>query len=290
MFMYLLIDGLVVGSIYGIMALGYSLIYKASGLMTFTQGDLMTLGAFLGITFYSYLHLPFLVSLVLTVLIVFLLGMGLEKFVIRRLISKNVHTIYVVLATIAVSYIIQNASQMFWGTTILKFPAIFPITSIKLFGTIFQTESIFCLLISIVIMVALHLYMKKTKFGTAMRAAALDSTAARACGINVNLSTGISWGLSAGIAAVAGMLVGPLYGVFTTLGYNMGMKGFSAAIIGGYGNMYGAILGGTVLGLVETFTSGYISSEYKNLIAYVLLLVFLFVKPMGIFNERSIEE
>lgn len=286
----LLISGLAIGSIYGLIALGYALIYKSSGLLSFVQGDIMTLGAFLGLTFYSIMKIPFVISLLLTMICAFALGMLLEKGVIRRLLNKNVMAIYIVLATIAISYIIQNGSQLVWGTIALNFPSVFSVTSVSVFGVNVQPEALLCFFVAVIFMVILHFYMTKTKLGTSMRAASMDAMAAESLGIDVSLTTGVSWGLSAGLAAVAGMLLGPIYGVYSTLGATIGRKGFSSAVIGGYGNMYGAMLGGLILGLVETFSASLISSTYKNLIAYALLLIFLFVKPTGIFNERAIQD
>lgn len=290
MYFTLLISGLVVGSIYGLIALGYSLIYKSSGLLSFIQGDILTFGAFLGLTFYSYLHLPFVLSLLLTVACAVAFGFLLEKGVIRRLLNKNVAPVYIVLATIAISYIVQNGSMLIWGSIALNFPPIFGISAIQLGPISVQPEAIMCFVVAVICMILLHLYMTKTKLGTSMRAASMDAMAAESCGIDVSLSTGLSWGLSAGLAAIAGMLIGPIYSVYTTLGAVIGRKGFSSAVIGGYGNMYGAMIGGLILGLVETFSASLISSTYKNLIAYVLLLVFLFLKPTGIFNEKAIKE
>lgn len=290
MFMNLLISGLVLGGIYGLIALGYSLIYKASGLMTFTQGDIMTLGAFLGITFYHTLGLPFPIALAITVLIAFGFGMLLEMGVIRQLQKKKVMPIYVVLATIAVSYIIQNGTQRVWGTITLFFPAVFGVSTVKVLGTNVQPEALLCVGLSIICMVILHFFMTKTKFGTAMRASSMDPMAARSCGVNTSMTTGITWGLAAGLAAIGGVLIGPMYGVYSTLGSVIGRKGYSGAIIGGYGNMYGAMVGGLLLGLAETFLAGYVSSTYKNLIAYIILLAFLFLKPTGLFNERAIAD
>lgn len=290
MLIQVLVSGFVLGSVYGLIALGYSLIYKASGMMNFAQGDVLTLGAFLGYTFFSMLGFPFYIALVLTILIAFLFGFAMERVVFRQLKAKNVLPIYIVLATIAVSYILQNACQAIWTTKMLNFPRIFSVESVSVFGVSIQSESIFCVVVSLVCMVGLHFFMKHTRFGTAMRAAAMDAKAAQACGINTSLATGVTWAIAAGMAALAGMLLGPIYGVFITLGSTIGRKGFAGAVMGGYGNMYGAMLGGVLLGLIETFTASYISSAYKDLIAYGLLLLFLFVKPTGIFNEKAITE
>ncbi|MGI6175777.1 MAG: branched-chain amino acid ABC transporter permease [Christensenellales bacterium] len=290
MFFTILVNGLIYGSIYSLIALGYSLIYRASGLMSFMQGDLITIGAFLGFSLYAVLGLPIYVAAALTFLLAFLLGFLVEKGVIRRMINKGVLPIYIVIATIGISYIIQNTLQATYGTETRGFPQIFDSGTATFFGVTAQAEAWLCLVVSVVLMLILHFFMTKSKFGTAMRGAAMEPLAAESCGINTALTTGITWGLSAGVASIAGILIGPLYGVFTTLGANIGMKGFSGAVIGGYGNMYGAMIGGLVLGLTETFIAGYWSGTYKNLIAYTLLILFLFIKPTGIFNERAIRD
>lgn len=290
MFKILLINGLIIGGIYALIALGYSLIYRASGLMTFAQGDMITFGAYIGLTFYKILGLSFSISFFLTFISAFIFGIILEKGVIRALLNKNVIPIYIVLATIAVSYIIQNSMQALFGTTTLRFPQVFKAGTLKIFGITAQTEAYACLLISLILMLLLHIFMKNTKFGVAMRGAAMDPLAAESCGINTSLTTGITWGLAAAIASIAGMLLGPMYGVYTMLGSIIGRKGFAGAVIGGYGNMYGAMIGGIILGLVETFVAGYWTGTYKNLIAYAILIIFLFIKPTGIFNEKAIHD
>ena len=177
-----------------------------------------------------------------------------------------------------------------FGADLKSYPQIFPVKTVFLLGRDFQIEAILCIVASLILMFIFNLFMNRTSLGTAMRASAMDPMAARACGIDVNVTTGLSWAIAAGIAAFAGMLLGPIYGVYTTLGALIGRKGFSSAVIGGYGSMIGAIVGGLVLGIVETCLSGYISSAYKDMIAYALLLVFLFVKPTGLFNERAIAD
>ena len=291
MFITLLISGLCLGGIYGLIALGYSLIYKASGLMNFAMGDILTLGAFIGWTFAKLLGLPYFVAMILTMIIMFFLGILLEKGVIRVILNRTSNPIFIVLATIAISYIIRNGSQFIWGTTQKNFPKIiagfkgFKIGTYKL-----QAEPIVCILFSVCMMVLLHFFMTKSRFGTAMRAAALDPVAAESCGINVSLTNGITWGMASAIAAIGGILIGPLYGVYTMLGASIGRKCFASAVTGGYGNMYGAIVGGFIIGLAETFIAGYLTSVYKDMFTYLLLLIFLFVKPTGIFNEKTLQE
>ena len=289
-FLGLLISGLALGSVYSMIGMGYSLIYKASGLMTFVQGDILTLGAFIGLTFNKILGLPFFLSLILTVVVVFAIGFLIEKGVIRRLMEKKVHMIYIVLSTIALSYIIQNGSQAIWGGTYQYFPSVFSVTTVKILGVAVQPEAILCFLLAFASMIILFIFMNRTKNGTAMRAASMDAMAAEACGINVSWTTGMTWGIAAGLAAAGGMLVGPMYSVYITLGASIGKKAYAGAVIGGYGNMYGAMVGGMLLGLCETFAAGYISSQYKNLLSYSLLIFVLFIRPTGIFNERAIQD
>lgn len=291
MFVRLLVGALMIGSIYGLIGLGYSIIYRASGLMNFAQGELFMLGAFIGLTFYKFLNLPFAVSLILTMVVMFIVGFLLEKGVIKKLLKREgqMQDIFIVLATIAVSIFLKNFAMLSWGSRRMEFPSIFN-GNVKIADISLQPESLLVVLVSLICMLILHFFMTKTKFGTAMRSAAQDPLAARSCGIDVSLTTGITWGISAGIAAVGGMLYGPVYGVSMSIGAVIGIRGFSAAVVGGYGNMYGAIVGGLLIGFIETFTAGYISSDYRDFIAFGVLMIFLFVKPTGLFNERALQD
>lgn len=290
LFIKLAISGLALGSIYSLISIGYGLIYKSSGLMSFAQGDILTLGAFVGLFFFKDLGLPWIVAVLLTMVVMFFFGILLEKGIIRKLLNKNVSAIYIVLATIALSSIMQNGMQIVFGTVPKAFPSIFSTPVLDVFGAPVQKEMILCFGAGLILMVLLHLFMNKTSFGTAMRAASMDPMAAESCGINVSWTTGVTWGLSAGIAAIGGIFLGPMYGVYVVLGANIARKGFAGAVIGGYGNMYGAMVGGLLLGVVETLLAGYVSTELKNLLAYTILILFLFLKPTGIFNERAIQD
>ncbi len=289
MFAQLLVSGLVLGCMYGLLGMGTSLIFKASGIMNQAQGDMLTLGAYFGYTFYAILKLPFAVSLIATMLIMFGFGYALQIAVVSNIV-KRVGPISVMLATSAISYIIQNGARFTWGAVTLSFPSIMKKSTVKIFGAVYQSEKLLCVGVSIVLMLALHLFLSKTKFGIALRAAATDGTAAKTFGIDVAMANAVTWGLASGLGAIAGILVGPLYGVFTSLGANLNGKGFSGAVMGGMGDIYGAIVGGVILGLLETFVSGYVSSRHKDLIAYIVLLVFLFIKPRGLFNSDAVDE
>ncbi len=290
-FVRLLMGALVIGSTYGLIGLGSSLIYRASGLMNFAQGDLFMLGSFVGLTFYKILKLPFAISIILTAIVMFFLGFGIEKAIIRNVLRKQSNSIFVVLATIALSIFFRNLAMLIWGSSRIEFPTLFKnLNSVNISGIDFQSEQLMVILVALFCMVLIHLFLKKSKFGTAMRAAAQDPFAAQACGIDVSLTTGFTWGIAAIVASVGGMLYGPVYGVSISIGTAIGVRAFSGAVIGGYGNMLGAVIGGLLLGITETFAAGYISSEFKDFIAYGMLLLMLFVRPTGIFNERALQE
>ncbi len=281
----LVVSAFMIGSIYGLLALGYSLIYRASGLMTFVQGDLYMFGAFLGMTFYKILKLPFAVSIIMVILCMFVLGMLIEKYVIRILQHKKAPAIYIVFATIALSIILQNLAMLIWGGTIFQLPPVFN-KSIWEFGNmVIVPESMLAFVIAVLLMLLLHLFMTKTKFGTSMRAAAQDPMAAKGMGIDVSWTIGVTWGLAAALAGVAGFLVGPVFGVHFMMGSSVGLKGFAGAVIGGYGNMYGAMLGSAILGIIETFAAGIINSTYKDVLTFAILIIVLVFKPTGIFKS-----
>ncbi|NLZ52180.1 MAG: branched-chain amino acid ABC transporter permease [Thermoanaerobacteraceae bacterium] len=290
MFISVIMSALLSGSIYGLIGLGYSLIYRASGIMNLSQGDLMCIGGFLGYTFYKMSGLSVLPSLILTIICTFILGCILERSVIRPIFNRSANTSVIILATIAVSYIIQSLEIIIWGAAPLAIPSYLKTQTVKLFGVTYQTESLLCIAVAIICMLAIHLFMKKTPFGIAMRAAAMDPEAARSCGINVEMTTRITWAISTTIAGIAGFMIGPIYGVSTTLGPSMSAKGFASAVVGGYGDMYGAILGGGVLAALESFSAGYISSTLKQLVAYVTVLIILVVKPRGLMNAESVKD
>jgi len=282
MLLSLTINALVIGSVYGLIALGYSLIYSASGLMTFCQGEILMFGAFVGLTFYRYLSWPFPLALIAAMIVMFVIGMVIERLLIRPILAKNAKPIYVVLGTIALGIVLTNAAQHIWGTTAVQFPAIFGVDVLDILGTRVQPEAFMCIFVGVIAMVAIHFFMNKSTFGTSMRAAAMNPLASRSVGINVDLTTGVTWGLSSALACVAGILLGPVQGVSTMMGATIGTKAFAAAVIGGYGNMYGAIIGGLIIGFVETFGAAYITSDYKDFITFGILALCMVFMPRGI--------
>lgn len=284
----LIIGALMQGSVYGLVGMGYGLIYKASGLMTLAQGDMLMIGAFLGMTFYKYMGLPFWISLLLVMAIMFALGMFIQRVLVTSLLAKGAQQVYVILCTIAVSMILQNGAMFAWGSNVMQFPPILPF-SIPLLGTNVEADRLLVLFVGILCMVLLHLFMQKSKFGTSMRAAAQDELAASALGINVPITKGVAWGLASMLAGVAGVILGPSYGVYTAMGALIGQKAFASAVTGGYGNMYGAIVGGMFLGFVEAFSVYFVSSLYKDFIAFGILIIVMTFMPNGLFKEQVME-
>lgn len=286
MFWTLLIGAISVGCIYGLVGLGYNLIYKSCGQMTFAQGEILMLGAFLTLVFYKSLGLPFILSFLLGASLMFAFGMVLERLVIRRLVNRKADVIFVVLATIGLSFVLQNGAMVIWGSNTINFPQIFSKGVIRILGVNVQPESLFGIALAVSLMLGVHLFMTRTKYGTAMRAASQNPMAAQVMGINTNKTTAMTWGMACVLTAFAGVIVGPLYGASYTMGSMIGTKGFVAAVIGGYGNMYGAIIGGLIIGILETMISGYVDSSLKDIVVFAILIIVLYVRPSGILNEK----
>ena len=286
MFLQLTIGGLMLGSVYALVALGYSLIYSSSGLMTFVQGDMFMLGGFLIYTFSVMMDFPLLLAVLLSLAVMFAVGGGTEKGVISPLQKLGASGINIVLATIALSTLLQNIAMLGWGTSVFNVPAMFGDTIVKIMGVSVTYQQIGIMVVAFICMLILHFFMNETRMGISMRAAAMDRTAASSVGINVPGTIAVTWGIACVLAALGGLLLAPIYGVYAKMGAIVSSKGFAAAVVGGYGNMYGAMVGGLLLGLVETFAAGYISSAIKDIVCYLILILVMFVKPSGIFNGK----
>ena len=287
MFISVLVGGLVLGCTYGMLAMGYSLIYQASGFMNFTQANLLMLGAFIAWQMYAVWNLPFIVCLLGALVIMFFVGWGMERFVIRRLVKKKAMNVYVVLATIALSVIVENAAMLIWGPNMKYFPPLFGNSDPIVLGPIsIAKEQLVCIVVAFAAMIALHLFLNRTKFGTSMRASAMNKMAASCMGINVNRTIGVTYGIAAALACLGGVLVAPNMYVQYSLGNTLSAKSFAGAIIGGYGNIYGAIIGSLLIGFLETFVGAYVSTAYKEFIVYGVLILFMVFKPTGITNAK----
>ncbi|WP_283674754.1 branched-chain amino acid ABC transporter permease [Butyricicoccus sp. Marseille-Q5471] len=287
MLLQLLIGGIAVGCIYALIGLGYSLIYSASGLMSFVQGEIFMLGAYVAFTIYVGLGVPFLLAVLIAIGIMFAVGMLLERSMISPLLRRGSQQIHIVLATIGLSIFLKNLAMIVWGSDVKNFPSSFGESPIKMGGVSISPQQIAIMVVTLACMVLLHFFMSRTKLGTSLRAAAQDPMAAGVVGINVPLTVGMAWALAAVLSAIAGILLAPIYGVYPKMGAILSTKGFAAAVLGGYGNMYGAIIGGLIFGVVETMAAGYLSSSFKDIISFGVLIFVLFVMPHGILKVKA---
>lgn len=285
----LLIGGLMYGCVYGVTGLGYSLIYKASGLMNLSQGEFLMLGAMFGMTFYDILGLPYIVSVLLVGVVMFLIGFLVNNGLVLPMLKRSGSFSNVILCTLALSLLLQNIARVVWGPTLKMTSSAFNIRSVNVFGLNIVPEQLLVLGVAVICMFLLHVYLNKTAFGTAMRAAAQDDMAASAVGINVQMTKGVTWGLSAALAGIIGFVVGPMLGVVYTMGALIGNKAFGSAVVGGYGNIYGTIIGGLFFGVMEVLIAGYISTAFKDLISFGVLILVLIFMPNGLFNEKVMD-
>ena len=230
-----------------------------------------------------------LLSFVLTFIVMFALGYVVQRYLITILLNKGASFSFIILCTAALALFFENGVQLVWSPFTLQFPEIFSKATVKIGSFKVAPENLLVLGIAIVGGAGLFAFLNKTKFGTAMRASALDQYAASALGINVQLTKGITWGLSAALAGVLGMALGPVYGVYSTVGAMIAQKAFAGAVTGGYGNIYGAVVGGIFYGFLETFVSAYVTTTYKDVITFAVLIVILTFLPTGLFREKVIE-
>ena len=281
-----LFSGLTTGSIYALIAIGFSIIQNATGIVNFAQGEFVMLGGMFMITYFGFLKLPMVLAFFLTVASVALVGCLLERGPIRHSRSKEV--LILVMITIGASIFMKGLSMMVWGKDTLTLPSFSGDTPTIIFGAAVMPQSLWIFGITIVIVVALHLFFKRSLLGKALRAVAANRKTAMLAGIPVHRMVLFSFGLSGALGAVGGILITPITTTSFNVGLILGLKGFSAAILGGYGSMPGAIVGGLLLGVLESFSAGLISSQFKNAVAFLVLLLVLFFKPSGLFGTKHL--
>lgn len=294
-----LINGITLGAVYALIALGYTMVYGILGLINFAHGEIYMIGAYLAIILLGYLSafgLP-ANNLVLSLIIVFLgaalfcgaYGVTLEKVAYRPL--RQAHRLAPLISAIGMSIFLQNYVMLAQGTADKVFPHIIPDKGFDLAGARISYLQAFIFLTSIFLMILLHIFVKGTKIGRAMRATAQDKRMASLVGINIDLIISITFVIGSVLAAAAGVMVAMYYGVINFfIGYVAGVKAFTAAVLGGIGNIPGAMLGGFVLGLIETFGASYISTEYKDAFAFAILILVLVFRPTGLLGESVPEK
>jgi branched-chain amino acid transport system permease protein len=278
------VGGLSIGAVYALVALGFSIVYRTIGLVNFGHGDVLMIGAFLIVTFFVNAHLAFPLALVIAVALTATMGFGFE-WVLRPLERKDLDLMLI--GTIGFGIALEGAAVLIWGSEGTAVPTPIEDTPIDLAGVIVRSYDVLVLLVAAAVVVGLYLFLERAKAGTAMQAAAMDHEAATAMGIDVARCNGRAFAIGAGIAAVAGALVGPRLYVSAGMGAAIGVKGFAAAILGGFGNIPGAIVGGLVLGLIEAYASGSRGS-YSDVITFVLFTAVIMLRPSGLLGERTV--
>ena len=284
-----LISGLSLGSIYALIALGYTMVYGIAKMLNFAHGDIIMVGAYAVLIFISSAGLPPVVGVLLGILTCVLMGVLIERVAYKPL--RKASPLSVLITAIGVSYFLQNVALLLFGSTKRSFPAIIHVTPIHIGSLTIKGESVVTLLVSMVIMAALTVFINKSKTGKAMRAVSEDKDAAELMGIPVNRTISITFAIGSALAAVAGIFYGATYiyvGPYT--GSMPGIKAFVAAVFGGIGSIPGAMLGGILLGIIESLAKAYISTELSDAIVFTVLIVVLMVKPTGLLGKKISEK
>lgn len=288
-FLQQLINGLSIGSIYALVALGYTMVYGIIGLINFAHGDIYMVGAFVGYYLVVHVGLGVFPSLILAMLFTALLGMLIEKVAYKPLRGSS--RISALITALGVSYLLQNVMILIAGSDVRSFPTNLPVYTYQIAGVQITSIQILIFVVSILLMIALQLIVQKTKMGKAMRATATDANAARLMGINVDHVISFTFALGSALAGAAGVLVGIYYNsISPMMGTAPGLKAFVAAVLGGIGSIPGAMLGGFIIGIIETIVSALGGSTIKDAAVYLVLIIILLVRPSGILGKKNKEK
>ena len=285
----LIVSGAAIGCIYALIALGFVLIYKATETVNFAQGDLMMIGGFIGLSAMTVIGLPFALAFAATIAAMALVGMGTERLVLRPLLGQPAFT--VVMITIGLGYLARGVVTMipYWGTETHTLPVPWKDEVIWIgdegSGLVVSVEHLVIILATVALVALLYVFFRYTRLGIAMQATSQNQLAAFYMGIPVRRVNMLIWGLSSAICGVAGLLLAPITFVHANMGF-VGLKAFPAAVVGGFGSIPGALVGGLVIGIVESLAGFYLPDGFKDIAAYVVVLVMLVVKPNGLFGEN----
>jgi branched-chain amino acid transport system permease protein len=301
-FIQQIINGLVLGSMYALVALGYTMVYGVLNLINFAHGDVLMIGAMVGITILKIVQsvapdLPGVVKLIIAILgaipVCALVNVFIERVAYRKL--RNAPRLAPLITAIGVSILLQTFAMMIWGRSPIVFPQVMPSEPFNVFGALISPTQVMLLLLATISMVGLLLLVEKTKMGRAMRATAENPRVAGLMGVDSNRVIVMTFAIGAAPAAVAGVMWGATYSSAQfAMGFLPGLKAFSAAVLGGIGNIYGAMVGGLLLGIIESLGAGYIGdltgnflgSQYQDIFAFIVLIIVLTLRPSGIMGER----
>jgi branched-chain amino acid transport system permease protein len=282
-----LLSGVTKGSIYAVVAIGFNLIFSATGVLNFAQGEFVMLGGMIAVTLSAFLPLP--IAVTCAVILVALIGCILEILFFRRLSRHSI--LHMIIITIGLSIVIQEAALHLWDEKVRSLPYFTgnEISSIHLFGAAISPQVLWVLGAVAIVVVLLHGFLKYTLQGRAMRACSSNPEAAVLAGINISNMRTLSFGLSAALGALGGCVISPITMTHYAMGGPLAIKGFAAAILGGLGNPMGAVLGGLIVGVLEAFSVSRLPAAYNDVTAFAVLLLVLFVRPHGLFGKPSAE-
>ena len=283
MFIENLIGGIQAGSLYALVALGLIIIFKATSVLNFAYGEMVMMGAYFSLIFYAFLRLPLAAVFVLALLCGGILGLFMERIICRPL--QKASPITIVIATVAMMGILRSVARLVWGPSYYPLP-IFDINPIQILSISLSGNTFYIILISLFCMIIFYLFFVFTKLGKGMRATSENAMAASLMGVRIPQVFFLSWTLAGALAALSGLMMAPLMGVFPDMG-NISVKGFAAGVLGGFGSVPGGILGGLFLGIAESLAGSYISTAFKDVIAFLVLIAVLILRPTGIFGERG---
>ena len=290
-FLSYLINGISLGSVYAIIALGYTMVYGIAKMLNFAHGDVIMVGAYVAFCAMQYLGLPPIAAVLGAMVVCTILGISIERLAYKPL--RAAPKLAVLITAIGMSYLLQNLAQLIWSSNPKSFNSAINIGSLRLFDgqLLISGETIVTVLCCVVIMVGLTLFTSRTKMGKAMRAVSEDKGAAQLMGINVNLTISVTFAIGSALAAIAGVLLCSSYPVLQpTTGSMPGIKAFTAAVFGGIGSIPGAMIGGILLGVIEIFGKAYISTELGDAIVFLILIIMLLVEPTGLMGKKISEK
>jgi branched-chain amino acid transport system permease protein len=286
-----LVSGIVIGSIYALVALGFVLIYKSTAVINFAQGELLLFGAFLCLTLVTTLKIPFWIAFFATLIAAALLGLLLERLFLRPMIGEPV--ISIIMLTIGLASVLKSIIHIIWGSETKVYPEVFPTTPIQLGPVSVSQVYIYSVVFAIICLILFNLFFRYSSAGIAMRAVANDQQAAQSMGISIKKIFGIAWAIASIVASIGGILIGNINGVNSSLSA-FGLKVFPAVILGGLDSIPGAILGGLIIGILEAISGIYLDPLFeggtKEVVPFIILVIILMIKPYGLFGTEEIEK
>jgi branched-chain amino acid transport system permease protein len=281
------LSGLSNGAIYALIGFGFAIIHNATGIINFAQGEFVMLGGVLTVFFLVFCGFPLLPAIVLSILIVTVVGITFERLAIRPL--KDAKPIRLIIITIGASIFIRGAAMLIWGKDTHALPAFSGNEPLYIAGATIMPQHLWIFCITILVIIFSRLFFNHSIIGKAMRACAYNAQAASLVGIDVKIMVMLSFAISAAIGSLAGIIIAPLTMTSYDVGIMLGIKGFCAVIVGGMSSGLGTVLGGLLLGLLEALGAGFISASYKDAIAFIVLLLILFLRPEGLFGKKETE-